>query len=79
MGSVFVEKFVEKAKAKGVDVAEQAVYDLFLAMEEAAIAAAAESTDPTEKAICVVAGPLMTSMNDTIKKLVDFDKDGQLG
>lgn len=71
---------VAKLKAKGIENAEEILFDCYVAIKEAAMEAAAHpEADTIEKTICGLAAPGLNVMQPAFQGLIDFDKDGQVG
>ena len=75
-----VNKLVEKAKAAGIENAEEIVVDLYKAVVEAVKETASEAdTDATEKLVCNIVGPVLDGFKSEVEKLADLNKDGKIG
>lgn len=77
---VFGKKLVQKLKDKGIANAEKVAYDLYQSFSEAAAETAVDTTAETaEKAVCLIAAPVLSGLDSTIRSAVDFNHDGKLG
>lgn len=75
-----VNKLVAKAKAAGIENAEEIVVDLYKAVVEAVQETASEAdTEATEKLICSIVGPVLGGFKAEVEKLADLNKDGKIG
>ena len=71
---------VEKLKEKGIDQAEVTVVKLYEALQESLPVIVADSeTSPVEKTVAGVVVPVLAGLKESVEKLADFDKDGQVG
>lgn len=78
--SVAAKLFAEKTKAKGIEGGEILAAKILEALEET-IAEVSTHADAsvTEKTIAVVLAPVYGGFKPQLMKLIDFDKDGQVG